>query len=73
MDIYKCPKSIFENTFGNQKTSFLYILTIFLLKEQRTQIATPLLGTEVATIAPIHTLTRNTRTAIAPHTHVGLG
>jgi hypothetical protein len=33
MDIYKCPKSIFENTFGNQKTSFLYILTIFLLKD----------------------------------------
>jgi hypothetical protein len=33
MDIYKCPKSIFGNTFGNQKPSFLYILTIFLLKE----------------------------------------
>jgi hypothetical protein len=34
MDIYKCPKSIFGNTFGKQKPSFLYILTISLLKEQ---------------------------------------
>jgi hypothetical protein len=33
MDIYKCPKSIFENTFGNQKSLVLYILTIFILKD----------------------------------------
>ena len=33
MDIYKCPKSIFENTLGNRKLPVLYILTIFLLKE----------------------------------------
>jgi hypothetical protein len=33
MDIYKCPKSISEFTFGNQKSTILYILLIFLLKE----------------------------------------
>ena len=38
MDIYKCPKSISGNTFGKQKSSFLYILTIFLLNEQRTKV-----------------------------------
>jgi hypothetical protein len=38
MDIYKCPKSISGNTFGKQKSSFLYILTVFLLKEQRTKV-----------------------------------
>jgi hypothetical protein len=37
MDIYKCPKSIFGNTFGKQKLKVLYILTIFILKEQITQ------------------------------------
>jgi len=34
MDIYKCPKSISEFTFGNKKIKILYILLIFLLKEQ---------------------------------------
>ncbi len=33
MDIYKCPKSIFGNTFGKQKLKVLYILTIFILKD----------------------------------------
>jgi hypothetical protein len=33
MDIYKCPKSIFRNYFWVKKLKVLYILTIFLLKD----------------------------------------
>ncbi len=38
MDIYKCPKSIFRNYFWVKKPHILYILSIFLLKEQRTKV-----------------------------------
>ena len=33
MDIYKCPKLIFREWSWEKKVRFLYILSVFLLKE----------------------------------------
>jgi hypothetical protein len=40
MDIYKCPKTISEFTFGNQKFTILYILSILILKDHLFREAT---------------------------------